>query len=81
MAQWLTNPNGNHEVVGLITSHSQWVKDQALLWAVVQVTDAAGSNPALLWLWRRPAATALIRPQPRNLHMPQVQLQGGKKKD
>ena len=21
-----------------------------------------GSDPALLWLWRRPAATALIRP-------------------
>ena len=27
-------------------------------------------DPALLWLWRRPVATAPIRPQTGNLHMP-----------
>ena len=30
MAEWLTNPTGNHEVVGLIPSLAQWVKDLAL---------------------------------------------------
>ena len=29
------NPTRNHEVVGLIPSLSQWVKDLALPWAVV----------------------------------------------
>ena len=29
-------------------------------------------DPALLWLWSRPVATAPIGPQPGNLHMPWV---------
>ena len=29
--QWLTNSTRNHEVVGLIPSLAQWVKDLALL--------------------------------------------------
>ena len=30
MAQWLTNPTSNHEVVGSIPGLNQWVKDLAL---------------------------------------------------
>ena len=30
VAQWLTNPTRNHEVVGLIPALAQWVKDPAL---------------------------------------------------
>ena len=52
--QWLTNPTRNDEVVGLIPGLAQWVK--------CGVGCRCSSNPALLWLWRRPAAIAPMRP-------------------
>ena len=30
VAQWLTNPTRNHEVLGVIPGLAQWVKDLAL---------------------------------------------------
>ena len=61
MAQWLTNPTRNHEVAGSVPALAQWVNDLA-----VAVSYGVGcrrsSDPVLLWLWRGPVATALIRP-------------------
>ena len=54
-----TNPTRNHEVVGLIHGLAQWVEDQALPWARGHWYSL---DPALLWLWYRPAGIALIWP-------------------
>ena len=57
MALWLRN----YEVVGSIPGLAQWVKDSVLPLSC-DVGCRHGSDLALLWLWRRPVATALIRP-------------------
>ena len=51
VAQWLTNPTGNHEVVLV-----QWVKDPALLWLSCRPVATAPIRPLALG-WEPPYAT------------------------
>ena len=57
MAQWLTDPTGNHEVAGSIPG---------LVGSGVVVScdvgHRRGLDPTLLWRWHRPVAAAPIGP-------------------
>ena len=61
MAQWLTNPTRNHEVSSSIPGLAQWIKGSGIA-VSCGVGCRRGSDPALLWPWRRPVATAPIQP-------------------
>ena len=52
-----TNPTRNYEVAGLIPGLAQWCCMGC------GVGRRRGSDPSLLWLWCRPAATAPIGPR------------------
>ena len=60
VTQRLTNPTRIPEDAGLIPGLAQWVKDPVFPWAVLCVGCGRGLDSTLLWLWCRPAATALI---------------------
>ena len=62
MAQWLRNPTRNHKVAGSVPALAQWVDDPSGVAVSCGVGRRRGSDPTLLWLWRRPVATAPIRP-------------------
>ena len=57
----VTNPTNTHEDMALIPGPTQWVKDPALPRAV-GISRRPDLDPALLWLWCRPAAAAPVGP-------------------
>ena len=61
VVRWLTNPTSICEDLGSIPGLAQWVKDPGIAMSC-GVGCRRGLDPALLWLWCRPAAAAPIQP-------------------
>ena len=61
MAQWLTNPTGHHGVAGSIPGLTPLCGLEIGIAVGCGVGPRCGSDPVLLWLWRRLEATALIK--------------------
>ena len=60
VAQKVTNPTSIHEDAGSIPGLTQWQESGVAV--SCSVGHRRGSDPALLWLWHRVAAAALIQP-------------------
>ena len=73
VAQRVKTPTSIHEDAGSVPGLAQGVKG-LMLPASCSVSCRCSLDLALLWLWSRPAAAALIRPLARKFHMLQVQL-------
>ena len=60
MAQWSTNPTRNHEVSVQTLASLSGLR----IWGCYELwcSHRCGSDPVLLWLWRRLVPTAPIRP-------------------
>ena len=59
MAQQVKNPTSIHEDMGSIPSLTQWITDNDIAISC-NVGCRCGLDVALLWLWCKPAAAALI---------------------
>ena len=56
------NPTSTHEDVGSIPGLTQWVGESGIA-VSCGVGHRQGLDPALLWLWHRLVAVALIQPR------------------
>lgn len=72
VVQRVMNLISTHEDVVSIPGLTQWVQVSSTA-VSCGVSHRQGWDPALLWLWCRPVAVALIRPPAWESPMPQVQ--------